>query len=64
MVTPPEPPPSDEDGHPRKEEPWVPENISHRKPAAVVAFVLAVALTVSAFFVLVTRKNSGKTYAT
>ncbi len=33
-------------------------------PAAVVAFVLALALIVSAFFVLLTRKNSGKMCAT
>ncbi len=32
-------------------------------PAAVVAFVLALALIVSAFFVLLTRKYSGKMYA-
>ena len=39
-------------------------DVSHpRKPAAVVAFVLALALIASAFFVLLTRKNSGRMYA-
>ena len=30
----------------------------------MIAFVLVLALIVSAFFVLLTRKNSGKMYAT